>query len=135
MKNKNVYIWSCGHSNFPIEIFLNKLREYKINLLCDVRTFPVSRFCPHYSKNALQDTLAKANIKYLYKGKSLGGRGINVGYEEAIDELVDIAKQGIRVCVMCSEKSFEKCHRYTVLTPSLEARGVLVIHISYNNEQ
>ena len=135
MKNKNVYIWSLGHSNFPIEIFLNKLREYKIGLLCDVRTFPVSRFCPHFNKNALQDTLAKANITYLYRGKNLGGRGINVGYDETIDELVDMARKGTRVCVMCAEKSFEKCHRYTVLTPSFEARGILIIHISYNNEQ
>lgn len=131
----NIYIFSIGHSNFPIGVFVNKLKEYKIDLLCDIRTYPISRFCPHYSKNALQDTLAKANIQYLYKGKSLGGRGINVGYEDAIDELVNIAKQGIRVCVMCSEKNFEKCHRYTVLTPSFEARGILVIHISYNNEQ
>ena len=134
MKSKT-YIWSLGHSNFPIEIFLDKLKEYKIQVLCDVRTIPLSRFCPHYNKNALQRTLANKTIQYLYRGKNLGGRGVNVDYEETIDELCSLAKQGTRVCLLCSEKDYKKCHRYTILTPSFEKRGILVIHIQYGNEK
>ena len=128
----NIYIWSLGHSNVSIDTFLNKLKENKIQLIADCRTHPISRFCPHYSQNALQKALNSKNIQYLYKGKNLGGKGVNVGYEEAIDELVTLAKQGKRVCVMCSEKDYKKCHRYTVLTPSFEERGLLVIHILYD---
>jgi uncharacterized protein (DUF488 family) len=128
----NIFIWSVGHSNVPINIFLNKLKENKIEVLVDVRTIPLSRFCPHFNEKPLRATLAKENINYLSRGTNLGGRAVNVRYEEAIDELVTLTKQGIRVCIMCSEKNFEKCHRYTVLTPSLEERGLLVIHILYD---
>ena len=132
MKNKKVFtIFTTGHSNRPIKDFLDILKKHKIDTLADVRTIPLSRFCPHFSQNALQDTLAKAHIKYLYRGKNLGGRGVNVGYEEAIDELVGLAKKGTRVAVMCSEGDYHDCHRYTTLTPSFEERKLTVEHIEY----
>jgi len=80
----------------------------------------------------LQRALARETIKYLWRGNSIGGRTENVGYEQTIDELVELAKLGTRVCVICSESSHLKCHRYTVLTPSFEKRGISVIHIEYN---
>lgn len=128
------FIASVGHSNKPIVIFLKALKKHKIDVLVDVRTTPRSRFCPHFNQNALQDTLTKANIKYLYRGKNLGGKGINVGYEEAIDELVVLARHGAKVCVMCSESDYRKCHRYTVLAPSFEGRGISMNHIEYENK-
>lgn len=127
----NIYIATIGHSSVPLKVFLNKLKEYKIQVLCDIRSYPVSRFS-HFNEKPLQRALASESIHYLWKGASLGGRGINVGYEEAIDELVALAKQRVRVCVMCSEKDYRKCHRFTVLTPSFEQRGILVVHLEYN---
>ena len=131
MKKQKIIIGSVGHSNKPIAIFLDVLKKHEINVLVDVRTLPVSRFCPHFNQNALQDTLTKATIKYLYRGKNLGGRGVNVGYEEAIDELVGLAKKGAKVAVMCSEGDYHNCHRYSTLTPSFEERGATVEHIEY----
>jgi uncharacterized protein (DUF488 family) len=127
-------IFTVGHSNRPITDFLGILKKSKIEVLADVRTIPVSRFCPHFNQKALQDTLAKAHIKYLYRGKNLGGRGVNVGYEEAIDELVGLAKKGTRVAVMCSEGDYHDCHRYTTLTPSFEERKLTVEHIVYEKK-
>ncbi len=114
---------------------MKKLKEYQIQVLVDVRTIPLSRFCPHFNQKALHKALATETIKYLFRGANLGGRAINVSYEEAIDELVGLAKQGIRVCVMCSEKDYKQCHRFTTLTPSFEERGLLVVHIQYENEK
>lgn len=128
----NIQIFSLGHGAKPIDIFLNKLKEYKIDLVIDARSYPVSRYHPHYNKMPLQRALARETIKYLWRGEHIGGRNVNVGYEEAIDELVTLAKQGIRICVICSESNYLKCHRYTVLTPSFEERGILVVHIEYN---
>src|SRR3989344_4779182 len=124
-------IYTIGHSNKPIGIFVSVLKKHKIQVIADVRTVPVSRFCPHFNLKALQDALAKQNIKYLYRGKNLGGRGVNVGYEEAIDELVGLAKKGTRVTVMCSEGDYHNCHRYSTLTPSFEERKLIVEHIEY----
>lgn len=131
----NIYIFTIGHSNVPLATFLKKLKEHKIEVLVDVRTIPLSRFSPHFNKMPLQRALATETIKYLFKGANLGGRAVNVGYEEAIKELTELVQQGKRVCVMCSEKYFNKCHRFTVLTPSFEERGLLVVHIEYENEK
>ena len=134
MKHSNTYIFSIGHSSKSINIFLDKLKENKVGVLVDVRSRPVSRFCPHFNQNALRGTLAKANILYLYRGQNLGGLGENVDYEKTIDELVDMVKKGSRVAVCCSEGSYLKCHRHLTLTPSFEDRGLSVIHIEYEKE-
>jgi len=130
---KKLTIFSFGHSNRTIWEFIGKLKSNRIDVLVDVRTIPISRYCPHFNQNALQGELSKQSIKYLWKGRNLGGRGINEGYEEAIDELTTMARQGMRVCVMCSENDYRKCHRYLTLTPSFEARGLKAIHIQYEN--
>ncbi|KKS12531.1 MAG: hypothetical protein UU67_C0051G0005 [Candidatus Daviesbacteria bacterium GW2011_GWB1_41_5] len=134
MKKTKPTIFSLGHSNVSIWVFTQKLKENKIKILVDVRTIPLSRFCPHFSQKPLQKTLASENILYLYRGRNLGGRGVNTEYEETIDEVVDMVKRGEKVCVLCSEKDYRKCHRYTLLTPSFEERGVTVFHIEYENE-
>lgn len=128
----SICIWSLGHGAKPLNVFLKKLKEYKIDLVIDARSYPVSRFHSHYNKMPLQRALAKETIKYLWRGTSIGGRAENVGYEQTIDELVGLAKLGTRVCIICSESRYQNCHRYTVLAPSFEQRGVLVFHIEYN---
>jgi len=124
-------IKTIGHSNKPIAVFLDTLQEHQIEVVVDVRTIPRSRFSPHFNEKALGSSLAKRAIKYLNRGQNLGGRGENTYYEEAIEELVDLARQGVRVCVMCSEADYKDCHRYSTLTPSFHSHGVDVLHIEY----
>lgn len=122
-------VFSIGHSNRAYSEYLKVLKDNNIDVIVDIRTFPRSRFCPHFNRKRLEESLGKENIKYLFKGNNLGGLGDNENYEETIDELVDLSTQGKRVCVMCSEKDYKKCHRYEMLTPSFEERGLEVIHI------
>lgn len=129
-----VTIHTIGHSNRACSEFLQKLQENGIDRLVDIRTFPRSRFNPHFNQNSLSGALSEKNIQYLFRGKNLGGRGVNVGYEEAIDELVEMARSGKKVCVMCSEGDYRECHRYEMLTPSFEERGVKVEHIEYEKK-
>lgn len=132
MNEQPIYtIYSSGHSNRSIEEFLFKLKENRIDILVDVRSVPVSRWTPHFGKMMLERALESENIQYLYRGQNLGGRGDNEGYEEAIGELTELAKNDLNVCVMCSEGDYRKCHRFTTLTPSFEARGLFVTHIEY----
>lgn len=131
MKNVKPQIKTIGHSNKTIDVFLDTLKKHEIEVLVDVRTIPRSRFSPHFNEKTLGSSLAKRSIKYLNRGQNLGGRGVNVGYEEAIEELVDLARQGVRVCVMCSEADYRDCHRYSTLTPSLHSHDVDVFHIEY----
>lgn len=131
MKNVKPQIKTIGHSNKTIDVFLDTLKKHEIEVLVDVRTVPRSRFSPHFNEKTLGSSLAKRSIKYLNRGQNLGGRGVNEGYEEAIDELVGLAKKGTRVAVMCSEGDYHDCHRYSTLTPSFEERGLTVEHIEY----
>lgn len=121
--------FSIGHSNLAFSEFLKKLKDNKIEILVDVRSLPKSRFCPHFNEKRLATALKEHNISYLFKGGNLGGRGENTDYEETIDELVVRIKGGDKICVMCSEKDYMKCHRFSDLTPSFEARSVNVKHI------
>jgi len=125
-------IFTFGHSVRPLFEFVEKLQENSIDVLVDVRTFPRSRFCPQYNQKALSEELAKIGITYLFKGRNLGGKEENIDYEETIDELVVMVKEGQIICVMCSEADYKKCHRHEMLEPSFAQRGVSVRHISYD---
>ena len=121
---------TIGHSNCGFSEFLKKLKDNKINILVDVRTFPRSRFCPQFNKKSFEEKLVKENIRYLFRGKNLGGMGLNVRYEETINEVTELSKEN-SVCLMCSEGDYKKCHRYQLLTPEFEKKGLLVNHIEY----
>lgn len=128
-------IFTIGHSNLSPKDFINTLKKDRIGVLVDVRTIPYSSYCPHFNANTLRSSVEAENIQYLYRGKNLGGKGVNEGYEEAIKELADMVKKGKRVCVMCSEGDYKKCHRYLTLTPSFKKQGLSVSHIKYKNDK
>lgn len=123
-------IYTIGHSNRPLEEFVNRLQDYHIERLVDVRTRPYSRFCPWFNKNSLSEQLASHGIVYDFKGDRLGGLGENLDYDGAIAELVELAKTE-RIAICCSEADFKKCHRHTMIEPDLFRRDVEVEHILY----
>jgi len=124
---------SIGHSNVSFDTFFNLLQTSDIQTVIDCRTKPRSRF-PQYNQARLQSALGDANIAYEFRGESLGGMGINVFQDETIDELVDRVNNGERIAIMCSEGDHRKCHRYTMLTPLFENKGIEVEHLSYVRE-
>jgi uncharacterized protein (DUF488 family) len=128
MQNK---VFTIGHSVRAISEFQQKLKEHKIEILVDIRTYPRSRYQSQYNQKALADSLSSVGVFYMYRGKNLGGKEENVDYEETIDELVDIIIGGENVCVMCSEGDYRKCHRSAMLEPSFRERGLDVVHITY----
>ncbi len=123
-------IYTIGHSNRSIDEFIQRLKEYDIDRLVDVRTRPYSRFCPWFNKNSLSEQLASHSIVYGFKGGRLGGLGENRDYDGAIDELIELAKRE-RIAIMCSEADFKKCHRHTMIEPDLIKRSVKLEHILY----
>ena len=66
-------IWTIGHSTRKIDIFVSLLEENGIKLLADVRQFPGSKRYPQFNKDALADSLGKAEIRYQHFPE-LGGR-------------------------------------------------------------
>lgn len=127
-------IYSIGHSLISTTNFIQKLKEYNIGVLVDVRTTPYSGRAKQFNREILQLALEKAGIEYVYKGKNLGGLGENIYFSETIDEIVALSDAKL-VVLMCSEGDFKKCHRFTTLTPEFELRNKQVEHILWDNKQ
>ncbi len=143
-------IYTIGHSTREIEDFIDLLEENGIELLVDVRTFPMSRYNPQFNKEALFISLKHHGITYLHLAKLGGRRGKtskfshNTAWEhssfrnyadyaetepfrEGLEELIALARKS-RTCYMCSEAVWWRCHR-RIITDYLLARGWNVHHI------
>jgi uncharacterized protein (DUF488 family) len=148
-------IWTVGHSNVGIEVLIEALKGAGIEVLCDIRRFPVSRRNPQFNRDALAASLAEAGIEYQHWA-SLGGRrtaskdSINLGlrdagfrgfadymwtdeFNEALAALID-ASEARRVAVMCAEAVPWRCHR-SLLSDALVTRGIEVRHLVGGKER
>ena len=138
---------TIGHSTLAADAFLAMLSAYRIELLADVRRFPVSRRHPQFNREALAEMLASHGIAY-HHFPELGGRreprpgSSNTAWREAgfrgyadymatgdfdhgITRLLEAAKS---TAIMCAEKSWRSCHR-GLIADHLKASGIEVIHI------
>ena len=55
-------IWSIGHSTRTADEFLTLLRDWAIDFLVDVRSYPGSRRCPQFGREAMEAWLADDGI-------------------------------------------------------------------------
>jgi uncharacterized protein (DUF488 family) len=141
-------LFSIGHSNIPAARFTAMLRVAGIDAVADVRSMPVSRFCPWFSQKNLVPQLAGEQIGYLFFGETLGGRprdrmlyrdGVadyelmanDPRFEAALDRLLAEAARHW-LCLMCSEREPLDCHRCLLIARTLAARGVGVGHILHD---
>jgi uncharacterized protein (DUF488 family) len=104
-------ISTIGHSNKGADEFVALVVEHDLDTIVDVRTSPYSRYNPQFNRENLKAALEAAGVRYDYRGKNLGGMGENVQFDETIRELVERARAGERLAVMCSEGSHRNCHR------------------------
>src|SRR3954469_24294196 len=65
---------TIGHSNLAIDRFVSLLKSGDVTAVADVRSVPLSRWCPWFSRKPLAERLAAEGIAYLWLGDSLGGR-------------------------------------------------------------
>ena len=151
-------LYTIGHSRHPIDKFIQLLIDHQIEVLVDVRSTPYSRFNPQFNKNALQQSLERQPIEYLYAGNELGGRPKDpscyknhvipakpsdylneVDYSEVmkrpwfldgIQRLLETARQHT-TCILCSEEDPAKCHRQQLIARFLLRAfpEVIILHI------
>jgi uncharacterized protein (DUF488 family) len=143
-------IFTIGHSNHPLDKFIEMLHAYNIDLLADIRSAPSSRYCPQYNKDAMQASLPAAGIKYTHLARLGGHRprccdnSPNTGwrnggfrayadymqtaeFQSALDELIELGRSH-RVAIMCAESVPWRCHR-SLVSDALVIRDVPVIEI------
>lgn len=129
MKNR---IYTIGHSTKGIEEFIEKVKEYGITKVVDVRSIPYSRWSPQFNRESLSNSLDVANIRYLFRGNNLGGIKENTLIDETLNEIVELSKTEI-IVLMCSEKDYKKCHRYLEITPALQRLSADVENIIWDS--
>ena len=86
------------------------------------------------NKGNFEAEFPKSGMAYEFKGKNLGGKGVNVLFNETIEEIAGRSKQGEILCLMCSEKDPAKCHRYLDLAPLFIQRDIEIKHIKWENK-
>jgi len=138
-------VFTIGHSNHPIEKFLDLLHANRIQAVADVRSSPFSRFNPQFNRENLQNSLKKARIHYVFLGKELGARSEDPNcyiadkvqydrlantslFQSGLDRVIEGA-ENYRIALMCAEKDPLDCHRAILVARELEKRGLPVAHI------
>ncbi|WP_194828195.1 DUF488 domain-containing protein [Nocardia sp. XZ_19_231] len=139
-------VYTIGHSTRTTDEFVGLLNDYGVTRLVDIRTVPRSRHNPQFDREALQEVLQAASIRYLYLA-ALGGlrhgesSDANAGWRNAsfrayanymqtpefaagIDELVELAGEAT-TAVMCAEAVPWRCHR-SLVGDALLVRGAQV---------
>lgn len=134
-------IYTIGHGRHPFAYFLELLRRYDIQFVCDVRSVARSRW-PQYNGLVLQELLNENGIGYEHLPET-GGKTKPRPEDLArgIDRIMEIASE-VRTAIMCSESQplsqhkqpRANCHRVGMLAPMLKAKGATIIHILPNGE-
>jgi uncharacterized protein (DUF488 family) len=139
-------VWTIGHSNHSLATFVDLLRTHDIEFVVDVRSYPYSRYAPHFSLPQLEAALRAEGVGYLFLGQELGGRpsvdehydddghalyepmSREPGFAAGIERVLSGAR---RYCIalVCSEGDPEECHRRLLVGRVLADRGVELRHI------
>lgn len=139
-------IYSIGHGNKKIEIFVNELSHFNILYLIDVRSKPFSKWNPHFNQDLLESELKQHGINYIFLGDKLGGlpkdKSCYVNgkvdynivkekdfFKESLKRLVTAHVKGIKVAIMCSEAKPEECHRTKLIGEELRKKNISINHI------
>jgi len=139
--------FTIGYGNSSIDLFITVLIKTGIEILIDVRSIPYSRFNPDFRREPVEKFLSGHGIEYRFLGNKIGGRQTDPGllfpdgsanyqkiqetekFLSGINEVLAIISGGKSVALMCAENEPERCHRFTLISPVLQERGVFVIHI------
>lgn len=130
-------IFTIGHGRHAFNYFLELLRQYEIEFLCDVRSVARSRW-PQFNGLVLRELLKENGIGYEHLPETGGkSKPKPEDLSRGVDRIVEIASE-LRTVIMCSESQplsqhkvpRANCHRVGMLAPMLRARSVeKVIHI------
>ena len=138
-------VLTIGHSNHPLDVFVNLLLTHDVTAVADVRSVPYSRYNPQFNRESLEKALKTNGIEYIFLGRELGARSDDRScYENGRIQYArlartDLFREGIervisstsnyRVALMCAEQEPLECHRTLLVACVLAGRGVVIKHI------
>lgn len=129
-------LFTIGHSNHPLEYFVELILAHRLSVIADVRSSPYSKYSPHFAKDVLEIALRNANINYIFLGRELGAQrsehGCYVDGQAKYDSIANLLafRRGLekvlqeverhRIAVMCSESDPIVCHRAILVCRELK---------------
>jgi len=139
-------VWTVGHSNHHVEVFLALVHRHQVAHVVDVRSHPYSRYAPHFNRDELQATIEARGMRYTFLGAALGGRprredqldaeghalydrmATEPTFSDAIDGILRGASEH-RIALLCSCGAPHECHRRLLVGKVLCDRGAELRHI------
>jgi len=143
-------IHTIGHSTRDLADFSRVLQAHELDVLVDIRAFPMSRRHPQFNREALELWLPEIGLEYKWM-QALGGRRkktlqespnvalrndsfrnyadymLSEPFQRAANEVIALAENK-RVAIMCAERVYFQCHRMLV-SDYFTAHGHTVLHI------
>src|SRR5262249_739556 len=121
-------LFTIGHSNHPIERFIELVRGAEVTAIADVRSTPASRRYPWFSQARPAPRLAAEGRPYVPLGAPLGGRPRDprLYREDGVADYASMARtddfragldrvaegtRRYRLCLLCAEREPLDCHR------------------------
>lgn len=143
-------LFSVGHSNYEIDVFISLLQKHEVTAVADVRSHPYSRFLPHFNRATLKEALAREGIHYVFLGRELGARPSNqecyvdgkaiyerIAATEAFHQGIRRVLNGLKkykLSLMCAEKDPLTCHRAVLVCQHLRLFDLSINHILKNGD-
>lgn len=136
-------LFTVGYEATTLELFIEQLLESRVEVLIDVRDYPLSRK-KGFSKHALANALNEVGVAYEHWRQLGAPKAIRnqlkdtkdwqayvQGYSHVLDEqestLVELAAraEASTVCLMCFERDYRECHRSLVTNRLFELKSSL----------
>ena len=134
-------IFTIGHSNHTMEVFLRLLKANQVETIVDTRSNPRSKYVSWFDAAALQRTLEAAGFRYIYMGRELGGRPEGAQFYDSDGRVLygkvaeaDFFQKGLErletgMALLCAEENPSVCHRRLLIARVLAERGIAISHI------
>lgn len=141
-------LYTFGYEGLNLDAFIARLKEVGVQLIIDVREYPLSRK-KGFSKNALSAVLVAHEIDYLHMAalgcpKEIRQRykadGDWRAYERSFRAYLKIQSEAVRsvaqlarrktTCLICFEADYSKCHRNFVAHAAVASGAPLLVHLT-----
>ncbi|MBN1804885.1 MAG: DUF488 domain-containing protein [Sedimentisphaerales bacterium] len=129
-------LFTIGHSNHPLDRFIELLSTHRLSTIIDVRSCPYSKYSSHFNKEVLAIALQNANIDYIFMGRELGAQRSEddcyiegqakydrIAHLSTFRHGLEIVLQEIernRAALMCAESDPITCHRTILICRELK---------------
>lgn len=138
-------LYTIGHSDCDQAHIIHLLKDYGVETVVDVRSYPYSGRNPQFNREALRYALRKAGMTHLFLGRELGARReesecyVNGQAKYDLIEKTQTFRAGLerlrigverfQIALLCAEHDPITCHRMILVSKCLRKDVPEIRHI------